>query len=268
MGKLDNKVALVTGAARGQGRSHCLALAKEGAHIAALDICRDLSAMSYTLGTRKELAEVAEQVTTLGREAFVVEADISKGDETGAAIEAVIARFSRIDILINNACIGAGMAPAHQVSEEIWDMMLAVNLKGVWLCCKYVIPYMIKRKSGKIVNVASIAGLKALANGAPYIAAKHGVIGLTKTLAIELAPYNINVNAVCPGTVDTEMFRALARELGLTTDAAVEQFTQHNLFPGLIPAEDISRAVVWLASDDSRFVTGHALPVDAGWLAK
>jgi SDR family mycofactocin-dependent oxidoreductase len=267
MGKLEEKVAFVTGAARGQGRAHCLTLAGEGADIAVLDICRDLDYPHYSLGTRAQLDEVVAEVKKLGRRAIGLVADVREKMDVKSAVEGTLAEFGHIDILVNNAAV-AGMLPFWEITEAQWDAMLDTNLKGCWLTAKYVAPHMIAQRSGKIVNISSVAGAKGWANLAHYTAAKHGLIGLTRTMAIELAPYHINVNAVLPGTVASPMLNGLAEELGLTSEDIQTTFLPSHLFQEVIQPQDIADAVLWLVSEQARFVTGAAIPVDAGWLTK
>ena len=263
--KLEGKVAIVTGGARGMGRSQCLALAQEGADIVTCDICRDLPFV-VPLGTKGELDETIDQVRALGRQAIGLIADVTKANEVKAVVDKTMDQFGKVDILVNNAGLGGIVTPCHEITEEQWDLMLGVNLKGVWLSCKYVIPHMIKQKSGKIISISSVGGLTAMpAPVAPYICSKHGVIGLTKALAWELAPYKINVNALCPGAVDTPMLRKTCERLGIPVEEAIRAWTEPMLFKELVPPQAVADAVVWLASEGSRFVTGRSIPIDGGW---
>jgi SDR family mycofactocin-dependent oxidoreductase len=267
MGSLDGKVALITGAARGQGRAFCQVLAGAGADIAALDICRNLDYPHYPLGTRDQLEAVVSEVQELGCRAIPLVADVRVESEVRCAVEVVRAEFGHIDILVNNAAI-AGLMPFWEITEAQWDAVLDIDLKGCWLMAKHVAPGMMAQRRGKIVNIASVAGAKGWANVAHYAAAKHGVVGLTRTLAIELAPYQVNVNAVQPGTVASPMLDGLAEELGVTPEDVHTTFLPAHLFPEVIQPQDVANAVLWLASDQARFLTGAAIPVDAGWLTK
>jgi len=263
--KLEGKVAIVTGGARGMGRAQCLALAQEGANIVTCDIGKDLPFV-ISLGTGSELEETINQVNAIGKKAIGLIADVTKANEVKAVVDKAIDTFGKIDILVNNAGLGGIVAPCHEVTEEQWDMMLNVNLKGVWLFCKYVIPHMIKQKSGKIINISSVGGLCAMpAPVAPYICSKHGVIGLTRALAWELATYKINANAICPGAVDTPMLRKTCERMGIPVEEGLKAWTEPMLFKELISPQDIANAVVWLASEDSRFVTGRSIAIDGGW---
>ena len=263
--RFKDRVVIITGAARGIGRAIALAFAQDGARLAALDIGAVKDGLPYALGGRKELAATVETCRQLsGRDAIEVYADVSDAAQVERAVGEVLEQFGRIDILVNNAGISTGEVLAHELTEVAWDTVLAVNLKGVWLCTKYVVPSMIKQRYGKIVNISSIAGIMPFGGYANYTASKFGVIGLTKSLAIELAEHDINVNCVCPGIVPTPLNDSDARSAGYSVDEGRDFFIQGHLFERLIPPEDIANAVAWLASDEARNVTGIVLPVDAG----
>lgn len=260
---------MITGAARGMGRSHALAFAREGASVAALDVGKSRPKLAYPLGSQLELEETVTECRNLSsNKAIAVYADVSNASQVKRAVEKTIEELGRIDILVNNAGVTTGAKLAHELSEDDWDKVLAVNLKGVWMCCKYVIPQMIRQKSGKIVNISSISGLIAFPEYSNYVAAKFGVVGLTKTLAIELAEHGINVNCVCPGIVDTALLDADSASYGMTAEEGRAEFVKLHLFQRLIAPEDISRAVLWLASAEADNVTGIVLPVDAGHTTK
>lgn len=265
--KLAGKVALVTGAARGQGRNHCLRLAQEGADIVALDICHDLPYPGYHLSTPEQLDDVVREVRALDRRALGLQADVRSLAEVSSAVERAIAEFGKIDILVNNAGIAA-IASVTDMTEEQWDLVLDVDLKGVWVCCKYVVPHMMAQRYGKIINIASVAGLKGLGWGSHYSAAKHGVIGLTKSLAIETVQDGITVNAICPGTIFTPMIGELANVLGMDYDTAKSEMASGHMIELPIEWDDVSNMVIFLASDESRMLTGCVLTVDAGWLLR
>lgn len=263
--KFEGKVAIVTGAARGMGYSHCLALAREGADIAAADICGNIEGI-YELSP--DLKEVISEIQKLGRKAIGIECDVRKSDEVKAMAERVLLELGRIDILVNNAGIEA-FHPVQDISEDEWDKVLDVDLKGVFLCCKFVVPQMIKQKSGKIINISSIYGYQAAPLVSHYCAAKFGVVGFTQSLARELAEHNINVNAVGPGFINTKMADAeapiFAPLMGIPTETYYQDaIKQVSLFGREITPQDISNAVVWLASEDSRNVTGQLILVDGG----
>jgi NAD(P)-dependent dehydrogenase (short-subunit alcohol dehydrogenase family) len=263
--KFADKVVIVTGAARGIGRAIALAFARGGAIVAALDIGPDRPELPYALSSKDDLDGTVKTCIGLSqRDAIEVYADVSNGQQVEKAVDQVLAKFGRIDVLVNNAGISTGEQMAHEYSEEAWDIVLAVNLKGVWLCSKYVAPVMIGQRYGKIINISSIAGIMAFGGFASYTASKFGVIGLTKSLAIELAEFDINVNCVCPGIVPTHLNDSDARSAGYSVENGRNFFIRGHLFERLIPPEDIANAVTWLASDESRNVTGIVLPVDAG----
>lgn len=269
MGKLDGKVALVTGAARGQGRAHALTMAGEGADIAALDICRSLPYPRYPLATDGDLAATVAGVKALGRRALGLIADVRSASEMEAAVREAIGSFGRIDILVCNAGF-ADMANAWDVTEEWWNIMLDVNLKGYWLAIKYVVPHMIaQQRGGRIIMTSSIAGLKGMPGLAHYCAAKWGVVGLAKSLAMEVAQYGITVNTLHPTGVDTALITGMAQAAGIPKDQFVAQLRDDNLLPvQLVDPQDVANAALWLASDAARYVTGQELKVDAGQMVK
>jgi len=259
------------------GRSHALAFAREGARLVLCDACRQYSSVPYPLAQPQELAEVAREIEQMGRPVIAEQVDVTDL----AAMQALANRAERelgaIDVVVANAGLYS-FAPSWELSEQQWDETVNVDLKGVWITCKVCIPQMIARRRGKIICISSTAGVKGMENLAHYVAAKHGVIGLVKTLAMELARYDINVNAVCPTSVDTTMCRNQALydifAGGPGPQATYEHMlalmNQMNLFPdrNLLPPEAISAAVLWLASEEARNLTGCALPVDAGYLTR
>lgn len=265
--ELTGRVAFITGAAHGQGRASALALAREGSHIAALDVARALAYPGYELGTLRELDTLAEACRQLGVECLTFAADVRDEKTVSAAVEQTAARFGRIDILFNNAGICAyGMA--HELSEEAWDAILDINLKGAWLVARRVIPHMIAQKSGVILNNSSIAGLRGMARLSHYAASKWGLVGLTKSWALELAPFNIRVVSLHPTGVNTPMNDGLAALEGATPQQIAER-SAGNLLPApWIEPEDVAAAVVYLASDKARFITGSQFVLDAGLLTR
>ena len=264
MGKLDGKVAFITGAARGQGRAAALAMAREGADIACYDVCHNLDDVEYDLASKEDLAQTVADIEVLGRKALFFYGDVRKFDEITAAVNETINILGKIDILVNDAGI-AGLGAAHELSEEAWDAMLDIDLKGVWLCSKAVIPHMIANKSGNIISYSSVAGVKGLPYAIHYTCAKWGVIALTKTLAQELAPSKIRVNCISPGTCDTGMVTGLAEIMGMERDEAATELSSGHIISSIIPPEATANAAVYLASDDSKYVTGLNLLVDSGW---
>ncbi|WP_276282502.1 mycofactocin-coupled SDR family oxidoreductase [Halorussus caseinilyticus] len=260
----DGRVAFVTGGARGQGRSHALRYAENGADVACADICETTDESAYELGDETELDETVRKVEDRGQSALGVQMDVADEREVEAGVERAVSEFGRIDFLANNA----GVAPVSglmELDEQTWDHALDVNLKGRWLCAKHVGQHMIDRgEGGRIVNTPSTAGMVASPGLGHYTAAKHGVLGLTKTLAMELAPHDVTVNAVCPTAVDTPTTGGIVESIGEEMAEVAEQSGPDNVLGEIVQPEDVSAAFVWLSSDDARFVTGIALPVAAG----
>jgi (+)-trans-carveol dehydrogenase len=276
VGRVEGKVAFITGAARGQGRGHAVRLAEEGADIIAVDLCADMDNVPYPLGTAEDLAETVSQVEALGRRIVARQADVRDFAALRAAVDDGVAQLGRLDIVCANAGVNKP-SPAQDMDEQVWLDVVDVNLSGVWRTCKAAIPHMIDGgRGGAIVLTSSAAGLKAYANIAHYTAAKHGVVGLTKTLAQELAPHRIRVNTVNPTQVDTPMimnepmFKLFCPDLDDPTRADFAPVSQAmNALPiPWVDARDVSNAVLFLASDEARYITGVALPVDAGVLIK
>jgi (+)-trans-carveol dehydrogenase len=277
MSKLEGKVAFITGAARGQGRSHAVRLAEDGADIVAVDLCADAETVPYPLGTADELAETAALVEKTGRRCATATADIRSLEQLGAAVDLAKETFGQIDILVSNAGIWSSSTDSWSLDEETWQTMIDINLTGQWKTAKAVIPTMIEQGTGGAITITSSSiGLKATTGNVHYTSAKHGVIGLVRTLAHELAPHDIRVNAICPTTVNTPM---------ITNDSLyglfrpdLESPSLPDIEPGLadlnlldvsmMEPADVSAAISWLVSDDARYVTGIALPIDAGSTAK
>lgn len=264
---LTGQVALVTGAARGQGRAHSLALAEAGAAVVVLDICRDLDVPAYPLGTRAELDAVVAAITAADGQALPVVADVRDPTSVADAVAATEAAFGRLDILVNNAAIVTS-APFWELSEEQWCAIVDTNLSGVWRMTKAAAPLLRRSPRGRIVHIASTAGARAVPEFAHYVAAKHGVVGLTRAMAIELAGDGVTVNAILPGAVASPMLDGLADELGLTPDDVHKRWLHDQLLVEVIPPSDVTGALIWLLSDSARHVTGHCLAVDGGALAR
>jgi len=246
--KLKNKVAIVTGSRRGIGKSIALELAKEGAKVVISDV--DL----------KGCQTVCDEIKKIGSDAIAVKCDVSKKRDVDAIVKKTIQKFKRIDILVNNAGVFL-TKPFVQMTEKDWDFVLDINLKGVFLCTNAVAKQMIKQESGKIISIASIAGKVGFMNASAYCASKAGIVNLTRELAMELSPYNINVNAVAPGVIVTKMTDDMLKDKKtkevLLANTPLGRFGQ---------PEEIGKAVVFLASDNSNFITGHTLVMDGGWL--
>jgi (+)-trans-carveol dehydrogenase len=276
MGRMDGKVALITGAARGQGRSHAVRLAEEGAEIIAVDICADVATAPYELPTLDDLAETARLVEDLDRRIVARQADVRDQRALDEVVQEGIAELGHVDVVCANAGIGS-LAPALEIDEDTWDETIAINLTGIWKTIKAAIGPMVERGAGgSIIITSSAAGLKGFPNLVHYCAAKHGVVGIMRTLAQELAPYMIRVNSVHPTSVDTPMIRSDAFRRTVrpdlenpTDDDMGEAFVGLNCLPiPWVESIDISNAVLWLASDEARYVTGVTLPVDAGFCEK
>jgi SDR family mycofactocin-dependent oxidoreductase len=267
MGEFAGKVAFITGAAHGQGRATALALAGEGARIAAFDLARPLSYPGYTMGSPSELDSLAAACAELGSECLGFSGDVRDDAAITAAVDATVSLFGRIDILFNNAGICA-YGLAHELSEDAWDTMLDINLKGAWLVARRVIPIMMRQRSGVIINNSSVAGLRGMGRLSHYSASKWGLTGLTKSWAIELAPYGIRVNSIHPTGVNTPMNDGLAALEGLTPKEIAERSAGNLLPVPWIEPEDVANAVLYLASDRARYVTGAPLVIDAGLLSR
>ncbi|MBV9417457.1 MAG: mycofactocin-coupled SDR family oxidoreductase [Solirubrobacterales bacterium] len=278
MGLVDGKVALVTGAGRGQGRSHALKLASEGADVIAVDIGGGrVDTISYELASEADLDSTVKEIEGMGRRAVKAVADVRSLSDLQAAADAGLSQLGKIDIVCANAGIGS-WAVAWEMTEQQWKDMIDINLTGVFNATRAALPSMVERgEGGSVVLTSSTAGLRAYANTAHYTAAKHGVIGLMKVLAQEAGPHRIRVNAVCPTTVRTPLvindstFELFAPHLeNPTEDDVREPFESLNILPGVawIEPEDVSDAVLFLCSDAAKFITGVALPIDAGNIVK
>jgi SDR family mycofactocin-dependent oxidoreductase len=264
---LADRVAFITGAAHGQGRATALALARAGAQIAALDVGRPLAYPGYTMGTTGELDSLVDECQRAGVECLVFAADVRDDDAVTTAVAATTQRFGRVDILFNNAGI-CGYSLAHELTEAAWDAMLDINLKGAWLVARRVIPHMIARRSGVIINNSSVAGLRGMARLSHYAASKWGLTGLTKSWALELAPHNIRVVSLHPTGVNTPMNDGLASLEGLSPREIAERSAGNLLPVPWIEPEDVAQAVLFLVSDAARYVTGSEFILDAGLLTR
>lgn len=272
-GRVAGKVALITGAARGQGRSHAVRLAAEGANILAVDLCRDLPGMAYPGATEKDLQHTVELVEGQGGKAIGLIADVRDVGGLEAAVRSGVESLGRLDIVVANAGIGPRTASAAELSEELWRDMLDIALTGAWHTAKVAIPHIRQgHAGGSVVLIGSASGLRAHPYLAHYVAAKHGIVGLTRSLALELAPENIRVNSVHTTQVDTPMIMNPATWALVRPDLPApnrEDFAAAVVASNALPVPwiepgDVSNAVLFLASEESRYITGVALPVDAG----
>jgi NAD(P)-dependent dehydrogenase (short-subunit alcohol dehydrogenase family) len=268
-------VVLVTGAGRGIGRATAVAFARTGASVGLLDICAQIEECPYPLATREQLEETARRCRAAGSEAGCYVADVREREQVQAAVDGCRSELGAVDVLVNNAgLVGPAGAPAHELDERAWKTMIDVDLSGVWRCAKAVLPDMVARHGGAIVNVASTAGLVAFPHFANYVAAKHGVIGLTKALALDYAPHSIRVNAVCPTSVrddpdlDSGMLAGVAGMLGVGADDYEALSLPHHPLGSLVTAGDVAGAIVWLASDAATRLTGAIVPIDAGFTSR
>lgn len=244
----ENRVALITGASSGIGRAAAIAFAREGVKVVACS------------RRESEGEKTVRMIRDAGGEATFIQADISKAGEVAALIDGTVSRYGRLDYAFNNAGIGGPITPLPDYTEENWNEVIDIDLKGTWLCMKYEIAQMLKQGGGSIVNTASVAGLVGVDWGiAPYVAAKHGVVGITKAAALEYAQKNIRVNAICPGVIKT----AIIEPLGDTEPLG-------NLHPmqRIGDPEEVAETALWLCSDNSSFITGQTLAIDGGWVAR
>ena len=248
-GLVAGKVALVTGGGSGIGRQACLVFAREGAQVVVCDVA--VEGGQETVG----------QIEQAGGQATFIRADVAQAAEVEALVAKTVETYGRLDCAYNNAGIAGRTARVADDSEQNWERILAINLKGVWLCLKYEIAHMLTRGGGAIVNTASDAGLIGLRRAGAYVASKHGVVGLTKTAALEYAKANIRVNAVCPGPIDTPMLRE-------ASERVIDAMATAQPNGRLGQPREIAEAAVWLCSDAASFVTGHPMPVDGGYLAQ
>ncbi|HEY0456380.1 MAG TPA: mycofactocin-coupled SDR family oxidoreductase [Verrucomicrobiae bacterium] len=261
------KVAFITGAAHGQGRAVALALAAEDARIAAFDIAKQIPHPGYGLGSIQDLQTLEAEIKTRGSQALSFAGDVRDDAAITRAVEQTKAQFGRIDILFNNAGI-CFYGKSHELTEEAWDAMLDINLKGAWLVGRRIIPIMIEQRRGVIINNASIASFRGMNRLSHYAASKWGLTGLTKSWAIKLAPYGIRAVSIHPTGVNTPMNDGLAALEGKTPQQIAEASAGNLLPVPWIEPEDVANAVLYLASDKARFVTGSQFVIDAGLLTR
>ena len=276
-GRVAGKVAFITGAARGQGRSHAIRLAQEGADIIAIDLAGQIGSVPYPMATPDDLAETVKEVEALDRRIVATQADVRDYAAVKAALDDGVAQLGHLDIVSANAGIFS-FGTLDQLSETEWRDMIDVNLTGVWHTAKAAIPHLRAAGGGSMILTSSGLGLEGMPNVGHYVTAKHGIVGLMRTLALELAPDMIRVNSLHPTTVNTDMIQNAATyelfasdlpEAERTREVVSERFQSINALPiPWVEPVDISNAVLWLASDESRYVTGVTLPIDAGELLK
>ena len=275
-GRLEGKVAFITGAARGQGRSHAIRLAQEGADIIAIDVCAQIESVPYAMATPADMAETVKEVEALDRRIVATQADVRDFATVKKALDEGVAQLGRLDIVSANAGI-LSFGSADELTEQAWRDMIDTNLTGVWHTAKAGIGHLIAGgRGGSIVLTSSAAGLMAYPNAAHYVAAKHGVVGLMRTLALELAPHMIRVNSIHPTQVNTDMVMNEATWKLFSPDndkPTIDDFRPVSQAMNALPIpwvepRDISNAVLFLASDEARYITGVTLPVDAGSVTK
>jgi (+)-trans-carveol dehydrogenase len=273
-GRVEGKVAFITGAARGQGRAHAVRLAQEGADIIAVDICKKIDTVDViAASTPEDLAETADLVKGHNRRIVTAEVDVRDYDALKAAVDTGVEQLGRLDIIVANAGIGNGGQTLDKTSEADWTVMIDINLGGVWKTVKAGVPHILEGgRGGSIILTSSVGGLKAYPHCGHYVAAKHGVVGLMRTFAVELGAQNIRVNSVHPTNVNTplfmnddtmKLFRPDLENPGPDDMKVVGQL-MHTLPIGWVEPEDIANAVLFLASDEARYVTGVTLPIDGG----
>ncbi|ROO85944.1 SDR family mycofactocin-dependent oxidoreductase [Actinocorallia herbida] len=276
-GRHEGKVAFITGAARGQGRSHAVRLAEEGADIIAVDICKQIDSVPIPMSTPEDLQETVEQVERLGRRIYAVEADVRDLDALTAAADEGVSRFGRLDIVIANAGLAASGDAVEKMDPNHWKDSVDVNLTGVWHTARATVQHVIDGgRGGSVVLTSSVGGLKAHPFIANYVSTKHGIVGLMRTMAVELAPHSIRVNSVHPTQVNTPMlindmtFRMFRPDLENPTAEDMAPISQmmNSLPVPWVEAVDISNAIVFLTSEEGRYITGVTLPIDAGALLK
>lgn len=274
-GALDGRTVFLTGAARGIGRATAVALARAGADLALVDVAHDLPGVPYPLGSASQLEHTAVLCREAGAAVLVRPADVRDTADVEAAVAEAADRFGRLDVVVNNAGIAApsGM-PVHAIDDAAWQLMLDIDLSGAFRVIRAAGVVMTAQRGGSIVNVSSTAGLVGYRYFAGYVAAKHGLIGLTRAAALDYAPHQVRVNAVCPGSVRDEdrwegrMLAEIARSLTVPVDDHEAIFVRDQPMNALVEAESVADTVVWLAGDASRQLTGAVIPVDGGFTTR
>jgi (+)-trans-carveol dehydrogenase len=276
-GRAEGKVAFITGAARGQGRSHAVRLAADGADIIAIDICHDVEG-ALPMATPDDLAETVKLVEALDRRIIAAQADVRDFEALKAAVDEGVAQLGRLDIIVANAGIASIGGPVQSMDAANWKHTIDINLTGLWHTARAGIPHLLAGgRGGSIVLTSSVGGMHAMPNMSHYVSAKHGVVGLMRSLAVELGQHGIRVNSVHPTNVNTpmfmnegtfKMFRPDLENPGPDDVAAIAAQFMHVLPVGWVEPEDVSNAIAFLVSDEARYITGVTLPVDGGALLK
>jgi NAD(P)-dependent dehydrogenase (short-subunit alcohol dehydrogenase family) len=272
---LRDRTAVITGAARGLGRACAVRFAREGADLMLVDVAADVAGVPYPLASRAQLEHTADLCRAHGAAVATMVADVLDPDAVEAVGRGVLDRFGAVHVLVNGAGIAAPSGKAvHEIAEREWALMIEIDLSGAWRMMKAIVPSMVAQRSGSIINISSTAGLVGYRHFAGYVAAKHGLIGLTKAAALDYAPFRVRVNALCPGSVrddpvcEGRMLAEIARSLDVSVDEHEQIFVQAQPMNALMEPEDIAGAALWLAGDDSRRVTGTTLTVDGGFSAR
>lgn len=273
--ELTGKVAFITGAARGVGRATAVTFAREGADVILIDVGSNIDGVPYDLANESQLRATAELCEAAGAAVEIVLADVRQQSAVANAVHRALSRFGQIDVLVNNAGIARPSGTIlHDVSEDEWQLMLDINLTGAWRTIKEIAPGMVKRKAGSIINISSTAGVVAYRHFAGYVAAKHGLVGLTKAAALDYAPHRVRVNAICPGSirddyqVEGKMLSEIAVALDVDLDDYESVFTQSQPNNELLAPHDVARAALWLASDQAEKMVGSVITLDGGFSTK
>jgi SDR family mycofactocin-dependent oxidoreductase len=269
MGRVEGKVAFVTGAARGQGRTHAVRLAQEGANIIAIDRCEDVETTVYAMATEDDLAETVRLVEETGASILASKLDVRDLDGMSKVVTDGVAEFGHLDVVVANAGI-CTIQPWDQITPAIWNEVIGINLTGVWNTCVASVPHLVNAGGGSLILTSSVAGLKGQPFLLPYAAAKHGVVGIMHVLTNELAQHHIRVNTIHPTGVNTAMGTQSGGPMAerILSDFTIGSIYMNSLPVDMVEPEDISNAVLFLASDEAKYITGLTMTVDAGATAR